>query len=299
MASLATKGYDPAAAVIEATDAALALTAIDTTNLRNVFVAPSNGKVMVRLQSVVHGATTFPQLLFGVLDGATVRGRVSPGGNNTASLATTMIPLEANFIVEGLTAGNTYTWDAAYGVEFPVASTGLKYGGPNNTTANDAFGAFNFEIWETDNLLDAVLYDPATAVTKATTALLAMTAFDTTNLRIAFTAPASGKILYRIVCCHHGGTVFPALHLGVLSGATVVDRVVPRADRTGTGLATTHVVYEGTGVIGGLTPGTVYTYDAAYGIETISGGGGIKYGGPNNATQDDAFGAIQFEIWEA
>ncbi len=37
---------------------------------------------------------------------------------------------------------------AAYGVETLVASTGLKYGGPNNTTANDAFGAFQFEIWE-------------------------------------------------------------------------------------------------------------------------------------------------------
>jgi hypothetical protein len=29
-----------------------------------------------------------------------------------------------------------------------VASTGLKYGGPNNTTANDNFGGFAFEIWD-------------------------------------------------------------------------------------------------------------------------------------------------------
>lgn len=34
------------------------------------------------------------------------------------------------------------------------------------------------------NLLASTLYDPAVAVTKATTALLAMTAFDTTNLRL-------------------------------------------------------------------------------------------------------------------
>jgi hypothetical protein len=32
-------------------------------------------------------------------------------------------------------------------VETVVASTGLKYGGPNNTTTNDAFGGFAFEVW--------------------------------------------------------------------------------------------------------------------------------------------------------
>ena len=41
------------------------------------------------------------------------------------------------------------TWDAAYGVETAVAATGLKYGGPNNATANDAFGALIFEVWST------------------------------------------------------------------------------------------------------------------------------------------------------
>jgi hypothetical protein len=29
-----------------------------------------------------------------------------------------------------------------------VAATRLKFGGPDKTTANDAFGAFIFEIWE-------------------------------------------------------------------------------------------------------------------------------------------------------
>jgi len=36
-------------------------------------------------------------------------------------------------------------------------------------------------------LLAGVAYDPAAAVTKATSAALAMTAFDTTNLRVTFT----------------------------------------------------------------------------------------------------------------
>lgn len=148
MALLAGKAYDPAAAVTKATTAALAMTALDTTNLRLTFTVPASGNVMVRLQGTIHGATTFPQILLGVLEGATVRGRLAPAGliNGTAA-ATTFLTVEALFPVTGLTPAAQLTWDAAYGVETLVASTGLKYGGPNNTTANDAFGAFVFEVW--------------------------------------------------------------------------------------------------------------------------------------------------------
>ncbi len=140
--------YDPAAAVSKATTAALAMTAIDTTNLRLVFTAPTSGRVLVRLQGVLHGATTYPGILLGVLEGATVKGRVVPSGEDHGNLAaTSFMTVQALFVVTGLTAGTSYTWDAAYGVETLVASTGLKYGGPNNTTANDAFGGFAFEVW--------------------------------------------------------------------------------------------------------------------------------------------------------
>jgi hypothetical protein len=150
MALLAAKAYDPAAAVTASTAAAIAMTAFDTTNLRVTFTAPSNGIVLVRVAGTIHGATTFPQVLLGALDGATVRGRVSPiGAPSGTALATTFMPVEALFPVTGLTAGTSYTWDAAYGVETAVASTGIKYGGPNNTTANDAFGALVFEVWST------------------------------------------------------------------------------------------------------------------------------------------------------
>jgi hypothetical protein len=50
-------------------------------------------------------------------------------------------------------------------------------------------------------LLAGVAADPAAAVTKATSAAPAMTAFDTTNLRVTFTAPANGKVLVRIRPC--------------------------------------------------------------------------------------------------
>lgn len=145
---LAGTAYDPATAVSKSTAAALALTALDTTNLRLNFTVPASGKVLVRLQGVLHGATTFPQILLGVLEGSTVRMRKAPmtGGGNLA--ATTLQSVEAMAVVTGLTPGANLNWDAAYGVETLVLSTGLKYGGPNNTTANDAFGAFSFEIWE-------------------------------------------------------------------------------------------------------------------------------------------------------
>lgn len=150
MALLGSCTYDPAVAVTKNTTALLAMTALDTTNLRIAFTAPANGRVLVRLEGTIHGATTFPQILLGVLEGATVKGRVAPKGiiGGTA-LATTRMDVEALFVVSGLTPSASLTWDAAYAVEVIVAATGIKYGGPNNTTTNDAFGAFIFEVWET------------------------------------------------------------------------------------------------------------------------------------------------------
>jgi hypothetical protein len=149
VACLGAKLYDPAVAVNKATTALLAMTALDTTNLRINFTVPASGRVLVRLQGVIHGATTFPTILLGVMQGSTVIARVSPiGGLKTTAVATAQVTQEASFVVEGLTPGASLTWDAAYGVEVLLASTGLKYGGPNDTTTNNAFGAFIFEIWE-------------------------------------------------------------------------------------------------------------------------------------------------------
>jgi hypothetical protein len=140
--------YDPATAVSKATTAAIAMTAIDTTNLRVAITVPSHGLIRVRLMACLHGATTYPSILLGVMNGATVVGRVAPVQSlgNTA-VATALVNVEADFVVTGLTPG-AMNLDAAYAVETLVASTGLKYGGPNNTTANDAFGAFVFEVWD-------------------------------------------------------------------------------------------------------------------------------------------------------
>ena len=56
-------------------------------------------------------------------------------GPFTANLATQDFTLWAEFVATGLAAGST-NFDAAYGVEVVVASTNIKYGGPNNTTTN-------------------------------------------------------------------------------------------------------------------------------------------------------------------
>lgn len=163
--------YDPAVAVSEATTALLAMTALDTTNLRLTFTAPPSGRVFVRIRGgCIHGATTFPQILVGCIESSpnagTVRGRMPPqgGGFNGTALATTQHPVAVEYVVAGLTPGQVYVWDAAYGVEVVLASTGWKYGGPNNTTGNDAFGGISFEVWD-----PSPIYTPNAGAAPATT----------------------------------------------------------------------------------------------------------------------------------
>src|SRR5215207_8096691 len=106
---LAGKFYDPAVAVTKGA-AASVMAAIDTTNLRNVFTVPASGIVMVRMAGVVHGAATFSQFLLGVLESTTVKGRAAPmAGLAGTALATSMMPIEASFIVSGLTPSASLT----------------------------------------------------------------------------------------------------------------------------------------------------------------------------------------------
>ena len=148
------------------------------------------------------------------------------------------------------------------------------------------------------NLLGAVLYDPAAAVSKVTTSLLAMTALDTTNLRVAVTVPAHGRLFFRLSGVHHGSTTTAQLLLGVLNGSTVLGRQPAQKNLLGTAIATTQVRLDAEFAVTGLTPGAM-NLDAAYGVEIVSSAGGaIKYGGPNNTTTNDAFGGFSFEVWD-
>jgi hypothetical protein len=147
------------------------------------------------------------------------------------------------------------------------------------------------------NLLASLAYDPAVAVTRATTALLAMTAIDTTNARLTGTVPLSGKLYWKIKTAIHGAATYPQVLLGILSGATVVARAA--AMLSGGNLAATSICAAwAEGTINGLTPGNAFTYDAAYAVETLVAATGIKYGGPNDTTANNAFGAFIFEIYD-
>lgn len=146
MACLANALYDPAAQVNFSTSAALAMTAFDTTNLRLTFTVPASGKVLVRIAVQQRGSNTVPVILLGVMEGSTVIGRMAPmyGVSNLAT--SSHYKMESMFVVSGLTPGASLNWDAAYGVELAVTGD-IRAGGPNDTTASNAYGAIVFEIW--------------------------------------------------------------------------------------------------------------------------------------------------------
>lgn len=299
--------YDPATAVAKATTALLAMTAFDTTNLRNTFTVPSNGIVMTRLALPVHGAADQPSVLLGALDGSTVRGRMIPNiQGRPPGAATGKTLLEVLFPITGLTPAGSVSLDAAYGVEALLAATNLRYGGPNDTTTNNAWGGCVFEVWEANNLLAAKNYDPATAASHATSALTAMTALDTTNLRHTFTTTASGPGSTSVLVRVRGGSIQgatsqPGLLFGVLDGSTVKGRVAPAqgSDFNGTVVATTQRPVNASFVVTGLTASTSYTWDLAMSVDVLVASSVFRYGGPNNTTADDAWGGLAYEIWKA
>ena len=303
MALLAGTLYDPATAATKATTALLAMTALDTTNLRLTFTAPPNGNVLVRLRCAVEGNSSAPNLLLGVLEGATVVGRQCPIASAVSAAVSSRQVLEAMFVITGLTAGSSHTYDAAYAVQLVQTTSQIEYGGPNDTTTDNAWGGFTFEIWEAANLLAGTLYDPATKITKALSAATAMAAFDTTNLRFTVTAPSSGNILAKVRCgALAAANPFGQPLFGVLEGATVVARAAPNGGRTNLGASAAGVYhcYESEMLITGLTAGSSHTYDAAWANEVAgTAGAQLQYGGPNDAAGADAQGGVAFELWAA
>lgn len=148
------------------------------------------------------------------------------------------------------------------------------------------------------SLLAAKCHDPATAVTWSTAASLAMTAFDTTNLRVTFTVPTSGNVLVRVRGMLAGGTTQPGIHIGVLNGSAVVRRMPPMMSGY-VGNAAYMNAFEGMFTVTGLSPAAPLTWDAAYGVEYAVAGTTIRAGGPNDQTANNAWGGLLFEVWSA
>ena len=147
------------------------------------------------------------------------------------------------------------------------------------------------------NLLGAILYDPTTAVNKATSSLLAMTAIDTTNLRLTVTVPAHGYLFVRMAGAVNGGTTWPDLLFGVLQGSTVRGRAqaIPHIDR-GTAVAAADGVFVAEFACSLAAGSTVL--DAAYAVQNISASSNLHYGGPDNNSGNNAWGGFVFEIWD-
>jgi hypothetical protein len=102
----------------------------------------------IKIGVTLGGASVQPNVLLGVLSGATVVGRVRAYQTELRSTQVSQDTqrLSADFIVSGLTPGSI-TLDAAYGIESTNGGAGsLRWGGPNNTTDADAYGAFEFVI---------------------------------------------------------------------------------------------------------------------------------------------------------
>lgn len=303
MALLAGTNYDPSTAASKTISANAAMSALDTTNLRLSFTVPANGAVLVKIRVGMGGGSTRSQILLGILESTTVKARHVPLVGRGSGAANERVMAEAVFVVTGLTPSASLTWDAAVGVETAVASELLQWGGPDNTTANNAWGGASFEIWECDNLLAAVNYDPGTAVSKATTSTLAMTALDTTNLRASFTTPSSGagsaNVLVRLKAMVEGNAAAVGIILGVLDGSTVKGRGRGlNFNMTGT-LATTSFQLNDVSFLVPVSASTSYNWDMAYGVELVQTTSNLKYGGPNDSTADNAFGAATIEVWKA
>jgi hypothetical protein len=281
------------------------MTVFDATNASITFTAPANGNVLVKIRVALKGASTSPQVLLGCIESSpsagTVRGRQVPIHAARAVGSTNLIVHEVVYPITGLTPSASYTWRAAYGVETVVAATQFGWGGPNNTTASDAYGALSFEIWDTANLLGAINRDPGTAETVQTTTASVMAAISTTNFRLTVTAPTSGRIACRIRGCWTGNTSLASFHLGVMEGSTIWGRQAAwaNAGNVGAPAATDLYPVEAFLTMGGFTGGNSYVLDAAWAVETVQTSSNLKWGGPDNATTNDAWGGLTYELWAA
>jgi hypothetical protein len=121
--------YHPSSSVAS-TVSTSSLTAIDTTNLRLVFTAPS-AEVVVSLTALAFAAGGGNELTWSMLDGAsevtnaTARVALSP----SSSSGSNQFRVTHRFIVDGLTPGVEYTWDWAQARTGGSGTVGTGYGG--------------------------------------------------------------------------------------------------------------------------------------------------------------------------
>lgn len=139
---LAFTFYNPSGGVVTKTTTST-LTAIDTTNMRATFTAPTSGNVIVQLGGGrLDTGNCNPH--FGVLDGATTKGTNILTAANAALREGPTI----TFHVTGLTPGNSYSYDFAIVDTNSVGGSHatLKYGYSTSNLA-DATGPVHIGVW--------------------------------------------------------------------------------------------------------------------------------------------------------
>ena len=189
------------------------------------------GARRIRLHGNVRGRPPIPRSCSASSKARPSFSRLADGRpQDDTALATARVDQEITGVVA--VSGGSHTFDAAYGVEVAIGLHEHQVRRPEQhdrrTTPGERFSSRSGKPEMA--CLGAVNYDPSTAVTKsARDSATVMTAFDTTNLRITFTAPASGlvQVTDQVRSASPGGDALPAILLGVLEGSTVVFRASP------------------------------------------------------------------------
>lgn len=305
MKRIASMAYDPAtmnSLALTSTTSFVSMRSQDG-NVPQLTFTPANSTVFVRGRANWNAnAGVYPRVLLGVMESSTTMLRMQPvGGTWVGSATNQRSGFEYAGYVTGLSIAS-HTWDPAYAVQVATAGTSLAYGGPNDATGNDGFGMLSCEVYDVGSeFLAVAISDPTTAVVKATTATAAMAKIDaSTSLSATFTAPASGNVWWRLHTVYSGSSgTLPGLLLGIMESTTVVARQNPVITVGQSSLASSGWVLEASGVVTGVSAGS-HTWDAAFSVQDASSASGaLKYGGPNNASGANAWGASFLEILAA
>jgi hypothetical protein len=172
-----------------------------------------------------------------------------------------------------------------------MAANAQKITGLANGTAAQDAAAFG----QLTRLLAVVQYAPGTPAT-ATVTGATLTAFDTTNLTIPFTAPLSGNVLLRATCEMDNGTTGQIANLGwfLHGSSTVVGTIAVMKLQA---LSNNSVQVCKAWLITGLTPGASLQYDLM-GANNTGGTVSIFASGPTAASSTDGGPAV-LEVWSA
>ena len=268
---LSTRNYDPDPAVTASTASRIAMTAIDTTNLRNIFTIPSHGMIFVRMEVAVAGGASIPSVMLGVMVGGTVVGRLLARVHSNGTTA----KLVAEFTVSsGLgTIGTSCQLDAAYGVEVEVGSSALKWGGPNDTTSDNAWGGFQFSVFNPRPIPIATPGDSGGLIINGINSGTIGIAGINLNGQMNF----NDDVNFNLATNMYGG-------LSIGNATTNGHAVLLYGNGTGAGL---YITSDGTGDATALK---IYGRGEGHGVEILSGNGTSSNGLTINAMSTDGHG---------